>query len=834
MLNFSKHIIVFLLLFSACSVYATDPNLNYRFDKLNRNSPNVVIDSIEAIAGRVTLNNTKTNPEFTYVCFDTPFSEAPMVFSLPTTANDNHRLALRIRNVTTTGFEIAQVESSEDANPNAPAGNLPQTVDFLAIVKGDYTLSDGSKMRVSSLQTKKFQGRNFNNSSGNKGWQTISTADLNFTQKPAIIAAIQTMANEHNTNNSSSPFPVSDPFLATTITDVNNSAFKIALERGETNQGSISNDETIAYIVLKPGLSGQLTADVNFESFQTPQNLGGVGVCPIFNLTESNGSDNLHIIASQNTRRGPDGGWLKRCSISNQSVGFSIVEDMDGDSEGNHINEIAGGLALRGSFVDHTNSCAVIVDHYQISHDGNGLTCDPETIIVKACTNSYDGTCSESTEQLSLRVKATGKSGSVVNSITTNFIGNSNVSLPYLIAESTELSVDNASVSPVNPTVCINTGSTNTGAGTLDCSLVFSNAGFRFLSTNLPNNAIPNQIAGVAFKDTLRLQAVENNNGVCTGLFDGNVTVNLSQQNIPPNASSPGLSFQIDSLTPIPITIEKYPKYTPLTLNFNSNSMATIPDPLYNDAGQIRLYANYTDGTINLAGSTNAFWVRPDKLVATAKAGNTPLNANTAEISNSSPKHKAGEDFTLTVKAYNAASPAVVTPNYSPGQIQFELKRTGPVFSNSVNGDLTYDENSTLTAAIKPEPIKITLSDFSGGVFTYAKAKYSEVGLLNLDLRDNAYGDGTLVIEADSIDIGRFTPAYFKQTVHESGSLTATCYDTATLTEYFAYSGQMDQTNPNQVAQGTISYQFNPVLAITAYNAQGHITKLLSRNAGKQ
>ena len=787
--------------------------------------------NIEAVAGRITLKNTSTDPEFTYVCFDTAFSETPLIFSLPTTASENDRLTLRVRNVTANGFEIAQVESPEDNNPNPPTGNPSQTVNFLAIVKGDYTLDDGSKMRVNSLATKKFQGKKLNNSSGNKGWETVSTADLGFSQPPAIIAAIQTMTNEPNSQNSSGPFPISDPFLATTITGVNNKKFKIALERGETNQGTINNDEIIGYIALTPGLTGQLTPDIGYESFRTPKNIKGVGSCSTFALSESNGSNNLHVIASQNTRVGIDGGWLKQCSIGNQRVGFSIVEDMDLDPEGRHTHEIAGGLALRGNVTDFTNSCGVAVDHYQIIHDGNGLTCEPETVTVKACTNGYDGTCTESLSRVSLTLKATGKGGTVVNSMTTNFTGSTNISVPYTINESTELTLANVSVTPINSLVCHNTGRNSAAnSNTVDCSLVFNNAGFRFLSgnTSLPDPIIANQIAGSTFNDSLILQAVENNNGVCKGLFDGNINVGLAQQNIMPGANSPGLSFQIN--TPTPISIEKFavpsPKYSVVTLNFDANGMATIPDPSYNDAGLIRLHANYTDGSINLSGSSNAFWVKPAKLAVIAtKQGSelTLLNANTAH---GSPTHKAGENFTLKVTAFNDAS--LVTPNYTPGQIQFELERTGPKSTTGVDGDFTYNSvnnhdnilTSKTAASVTSE--NVTLAKFSAGISTYTKAKYSEVGLLKLDVRDSAYGDGTMKIEADSINIGRFTPAYFTQKVEQEGALTASCSEQGTPYKFFAYSGQRDPANANR---GTISYFIKPVMEITAHNAQGGITQ---------
>jgi hypothetical protein len=163
------------------------------------------------------------------------------------------------------------------------------------------------------------------------------------------------------------------------------------------------------------------------------------------------------------------------------------------------------------------------IHHYQIIHDGEGLTCEAESVTINACTNADYDSCTLSTDVVTPDVIVTGSSSQVDTII---FTGTGTASIPYTLAESTILSVENSSITATNATVCVN-GSSNS------CDLVFTDAGFKFLngSTGL-SETITNQIAGTIFP--LRLQVVKNNNGVCEGLFVDNKEVDFSQENVDP------------------------------------------------------------------------------------------------------------------------------------------------------------------------------------------------------------------------------------------------------------------------------------------------------------
>ncbi|MGK0249340.1 MAG: hypothetical protein ACI910_002082 [Oleispira sp.] len=471
------------------------------------------------------------------------------------------------------------------------------------------------------------------------------------------------------------------------------------------------------------------------------------------------------------------------------------------------IGDRCGGLFANSGAVTlgATNQIATVgcrtplnnqIHHYQIIHDGQGLTCESETVTLNACTNVDYGSCTLSTDVVTLDVKATGSSSSVSH---ISFTGTGTASIPYTVAEATTLSVENPTISATNATVCFN-GSSNS------CNLVFADAGFKFLNGSAGSSeTITSQIAGTSFP--LRLQVVKNNDGVCEGLFLDNKNVDFSQENVSPGGVG-GLRFSMSGND-----IAKHSNVTNIGLDFGTDSIAEIPVPIYHDAGAIRLHAYYDLEGVAVSGSSNSFWVSPAELVVTATLGPNSLNGASAMAATT---QKAGENFDLTVTALNSLG--ITTPNYSPGQIQLKLGRTGPMLNGSVDGNLSYAAIAPMATSTSPVFQSVTFTDFFAGVAIYHAAQYSEVGLLNLEIQDSNYGDSNIVIAAPAINIGRFIPDHFTQAVAEEGDLFTTCYTGTT----FAYSGQTEETN---ITEGTISYSTNPILEITAFNKQGDITQ---------
>ena len=440
------------------------------------------------------------------------------------------------------------------------------------------------------------------------------------------------------------------------------------------------------------------------------------------------------------------------------------------------------------------------IHHYEIVHDGNGLTCAAETVTIKAC---IDDSCANlSTESVTLDFLV---DGTLISAPT--FTGSTDISFNNTDVETVTLSVANATVSASDPVVC------DDGVGA-SCNMVFSNAGFRFLYGDSNSETLPNQVSGTVFPEELKLQALKDNNGVCEGIFTDSNNIDLSQQNVAPTTPA-GLDFTINGSS-----IAKHPSFTNTGLNFGADSIAIIPTPIYHDAGQIRLHANYNVGGISLTGSSDPFWVSPAELVVSATSGSgTGSTVLNGASSSAGPTHAAGENFTLTVSAKNSLG--VVTPNYSPGQIALKLERTGPTLTGSVDGDFTYFASASLSSSVGSTFQEVTLTNFSSGVSTFNGAQYSEVGLLNLDVQDSNYGNVGITIPAEAINIGRFIPAYFIQTVKSDGILNAkhTLAGDCSIKNW-AYSAQKTDS------KGTVTYNLMPPeILITAYNVNNIVTK---------
>ena len=109
--------------------------------------------AFEVEMGPVTVQDTFVTPTWTSVTFIRPFSTRPVVAVLPTT-NGGDPMTLRVRNVTTTGFEVVSTE------PNANDGlHLQNDTAYIAIEPGNHVLPDGSRIMVIEHSTASFATR---------------------------------------------------------------------------------------------------------------------------------------------------------------------------------------------------------------------------------------------------------------------------------------------------------------------------------------------------------------------------------------------------------------------------------------------------------------------------------------------------------------------------------------------------------------------------------------------------------------------------------------------------------------------------------------------------
>ncbi len=496
-----------------------------------------------------------------------------------------------------------------------------------------------------------------------------------------------------------------------------------------------------------------------------------------------------------------------------------------GDIDEVHIFKGALTVAEINEVRDKTHPCAdPVIHHYEIVHDGNGLTCAAEPITIKACTNS---SCSNlSTESVSLDFTVNGVTKSPVTFTGSTDNNNPSFSFNHTTPETLTLSIASATVPATNPVQC--TGSS--------CDMRFSDSEFRFLYGANNDSTIASQISGVVFNG-LKIQARKDENGECKGLFSGVKNIELWQENLPTDSSdtNTGLEFQIagDDIGKNSASARR------IVLNFTTDStgaesIATIPTSAYLDAGKIRLRASYNQNDVSLVGNSNEFWVKPAKLIMSARKTKSTIDINGSSPDNTIEQgkrvHPAGAVFDFAVEALNSRNNRVENYRQGDGKLQLKVIRQLPSNTGTVNGSFTYSTDAPRESAVAllADYADVILASFSAdnnniGLSKYTGAKFSEVGIINVDIQDINYGglgvvDGS--VSGDDITIGRFTPAYFKQTVNSTGNLDAKQSDIFKCKAVdWAYTGQTEDD------KGVIYYGTKPSIIITAYNNDDVITE---------
>ena len=291
-------------------------------------------------ADKITVQKT-TGDIVTHIDFRQEYGTPPLVFTLGTTQGSNPA-TLRVVNVTTTGFDIYTIEPQGENGPHAKMTNVP----YIAIEEGTHILPDGTKIVANTILTQKYQAKGDNASS----WENIGLNGFN--TNPTVLTEIQTKNNERTDENV--PDSVSKPWLTVAVDNISSNSFDIALERSETTDGSITQQEKIAYLVIDSGLSGDhYFADsqqrkIQYETILTNNEIngwddGGVKVDFSGNYSKA------IVVAKKSSHNESDGGWFRRKKLENDGITLVVDEDRV-DPERNHALEKASVLLFSKSF----------------------------------------------------------------------------------------------------------------------------------------------------------------------------------------------------------------------------------------------------------------------------------------------------------------------------------------------------------------------------------------------------------------------------------------------------------------------------------------------------
>ncbi|MCJ8268506.1 MAG: LamG domain-containing protein, partial [Psychrosphaera sp.] len=394
---------------------------------------------------------------------------------------------------------------------------------------------------------------------------------------------------------------------------------------------------------------------------------------------------------------------------------------------GSQISTIYDNQNAGKGYDGSTRNCSSTtdIDHYQIIHDGQALTCATESVVIKACLDAACTSFYEDPITLNLNVGNT----TVATSTLTDGIGSAIFN--YTSVGDATLSVSGASQPAINAQTCL-LGADN------DCEMTFASAGF-----------LVNMTEGESCQaNTVTIQAVkQSDTGTsCAPAFTGSQAVNLSFDYVLPNSGS-----IIPALDNTPMAAAGVSQQR--NMIFDGTTASAELSLSYADAGSLRLNVSASGSGplagLSLSGSDTATYY-PGKLAITAKNGATVLNNN---ASSGSPTQLAGSNFSLEIAAQ--CDDGTVTPNYQPqtsSSIEIAAKRSAPDnTSGGVDGSLSVNnQNVTLAADLSGfTSIGLAPTAFTNGIATVT-ANYAEVGLIALDARDKNYYDSNAEAPIDA------------------------------------------------------------------------------------
>lgn len=708
---------------------------------------------LEAAAVAVQPSNNASN--WTSVTFDSTFTTTPRVFSIPT-SEGNPPAALRLRNITTTGFDIAAF------NPPGSAGSHPQmTIDYVAIPEGVHELINGDIFEVGSVTTNAF----ISSVETSTGPITLNFSET-YSAPPSVIFEIQTINNELGAD----PQSVSNPWLTVGVESVSSTSASFSLDKSEVASAALAQQEVIAYFAVPDGTENNLSNSdgdtLSYEMFNTPSNIEGWEE-GCFNNSFSNSYLDPHVIATKTTRNGNNGGWIRRCNLQANQVGLTVDEDTDNDSDRSHIDEEASVFVFSGAFFGQL----IFVDYYDIEHSGLGVTCEAELVTIRARDEDDNETLADNrTITISATSTTTGWSATdaswtlVSGSGIFNDLGNGEAEYTFASGESSvQLNLANVSEADIDIDIVDNEDSSITDLeGTADDPVLsYSEAGFRFYDdANGDGNAdgtspIASPLVAGQASGNLILRAVQTDTetGACISRVTGSQTVSMSYVCVDPGTCIRNQDGQVNATAIEENNVGSIVDLTPVSLTFDAQGEASFSFT-YFDVGAVQLYAALTlpatsdEPAITLEGQSGSTVVRPADFVVTSVVGGGG-EMNPQSTTTGSGFIPASAPFSVEVEVRNATGG--LTPNYG--------NEGSPEGITVLANNLVMPVGGNLAVLNQADQFTVQ----SPGVFLNQLVNWPEAGTITVSARvaDGDYLGAGNTLGATSGNIGRFYPEFF-------------------------------------------------------------------------
>ncbi|MFQ1897580.1 DUF6701 domain-containing protein [Aeromonas veronii] len=417
-----------------------------------------------------------------------------------------------------------------------------------------------------------------------------------------------------------------------------------------------------------------------------------------------------------------------------------------GGANNNHELDDIQICALR------SNPIGVQIDHFQLDHSGQPLTCNPETVTVKACADAACSTLIQDPVTATLSLIPTSASNGWIGGNTVTFSGGSTtVQLRNNTPTAVTIGVSGSTptTKPFSSTLCkAGTGTPSTAA----CTLNFADSGFFF---DVPDT-YSNQPQTVTIKAIKKSDVTK----LCVpGFASQTKSVKFWSSYVSPTGNPYNSQMSVNSSA----IGASQGAATPLSLAFNDQGQSTITVN-YPDAGKVQLDARY-DGTGSEAGlvmlGADQFVARPVGLCITPPQGVCAAGDSSCPVFK-----KAGETFQVDIKAmaWESANDGDIcagnqtTPNFALANIALGTQLVAPIpGQNAQVGTASYNHSNGMGSN---NINKVTQS-------------VSEVGVFRVTATPPANGYFNYTIpSAQSQPVGRFVPWDFNLL---SGVLTPAC-----------------------------------------------------------
>jgi len=391
--------------------------------------------------------------------------------------------------------------------------------------------------------------------------------------------------------------------------------------------------------------------------------------------------------------------------------------------------------------------------HFEIDHDGVALTCQPESVTLKACADA-DCTTLVADPVVATLTPAAGWQGG--NPITLNN-GSGVATLSHTTPGSVTLGVTASDPAAQSPTRC------RVGGELSSCELTFQAAGLAFDLPDLTAHKPSGPIAVQAVRQDDATQA-------CVPAFE-----NVSRQvDIWASYNSPTSGTRAPSVAGSEVSLNA-DSPTSLSLDFDGDGVAQI-QLAYPDAGLMSLNMRYrgseatNDAELVLLGADS---------FASIPAGwciRTGVECDEADASCAKFK-AAGEPFPLSIQAVgwewdgdgDLCQGNPVTPNFANPHMPLALELLAPTGGDPGTLSPTeYDHHRSTDAT------------------TSVSATVSEVGVFRFLIPATTYLGRTLP-SGQSRPTGRFIPARLELSLEDTGTLGSAC---TAGTNPFTYTGQ--------------------------------------------